>query len=237
MRLRTSVQTIAASRAAYRHAPTAAPPIHSSVNGRRAPSAVGSVATRRLWTLSAREPPRGGVSSEYQSCLTFETSHGSAPTRAAPTTEPRGPEQHLAVARRARRPRGEQRRTPEASPTSRAEREPSSSNSRRVGRSSRRSVSRTTARPSTSADAVEAMARVDFQTTYADQTQKAPAPNRAYGSPTVLTPIRHVSRAPTANRNSGTDRRASTLAPVSANTPLSGAVRACRHSLDPSRTH
>ena len=35
--------------------------------------------------------------------------------------------------------------------------------------------------------------------------ERRPAPSRAYGSPTVLTPIRHVSRAPTANRASGTD--------------------------------
>ena len=70
-----------------------APPTHSSVNGKRAPSAVGSVAARRLWMLSARDPPRGGVSSEYQSCLTFETSHGKRSDEGGGDHEPRGSKQ------------------------------------------------------------------------------------------------------------------------------------------------
>ena len=43
--------------------------------------------------LSASEPPRGGVSSEYQSCLTFETSHGSGSDEGSADDQPRGPEQ------------------------------------------------------------------------------------------------------------------------------------------------
>ena len=80
LRLRTSVQAIAASIAPYRHGPSRAPPTQSSVNGNRAPSAVGSVDETRLWIRSIALPPGGGGSSDHQSCRTFDTSHGSEPT-------------------------------------------------------------------------------------------------------------------------------------------------------------